>query len=83
MATNPEDTRFPAFRRYSNGRNYFKIVSADTFEEVQVIGKSRLVKRITATRFPEKQFIGDLLAGLAGKAETIDEETYERVKGGG
>ncbi|HXB39347.1 MAG TPA: hypothetical protein VNZ49_02325 [Bacteroidia bacterium] len=73
----PESTKFPQYRKYKNGLSYFKILSFTEFEEVRVIGKKRIVDKITAKQYPEKVFISDLLFNYEDFAEEIQETEYE------
>jgi hypothetical protein len=74
-----EDIKFPVYRKYKNNRSYFKIINPLEFEEIQVIGSNRLVKRTEARQFPEKNFIHDLVYNFSGMAEEIGEEEYHRI----
>ncbi|MCD6068641.1 MAG: hypothetical protein K0S33_3467 [Bacteroidetes bacterium] len=56
-----EDIQFPQYRKYSNNKNYFRILSPVEFEEIQLIGSRQLKRKVTAELFPEKNFIMDLL----------------------
>jgi hypothetical protein len=77
---NPEDTLFPAYRRYKNGRNYFKILNPAAFEEIRLVGKLTLVSLTEAKLFPEQNFVRDLLYGYTDFAEEISREDYEKVR---
>ena len=76
-----KNIQFPQYRRYKNGLSYFKILSFTEFEEVQVIGNKRVLNKVTASQYPEKVFINDLLFGYEGFAEQINEEQYNSGKG--
>jgi hypothetical protein len=76
----PEGTAFPAYRRYANGRNFFKIINPRCFEEVQVFGDRRMIRLIEANQFPEMNLIADLLSGKI--AETITEADYFQARDG-
>lgn len=52
---------FPVFRKYSNNKNYFKIINLNEFIEISVIGKQVLFKKHEAKIYPDKLFIADLL----------------------
>jgi len=68
-------TLFPQYRKYSNNRNFFKISSAEDFEEISFIGSRRMVRQYHATILPDRNLIQDLLHDPAF-AETITEEEY-------
>ena len=75
-----EDIVFPVYRRYRNGRSYFKIINERSFEEVGSLGTKRIVSVTEAKQFPEMIFIRDLLVNYKGMAEEISAEEYERFK---
>lgn len=66
---------FPQYRKYSNNRNFFKISSAEDFEEISFIGNKHIVRQHRATILPDRNLIQDLLHDPAF-AETITEEEY-------
>jgi hypothetical protein len=74
----PEGTVFPLYRKYANGRNFFKIINPQAFEEVQMIGGRKVIKVIEARQYFEKHFIGQLVNGTIGIA--ITKEEYETAK---
>jgi len=55
-----EDIQFPQYRKYSNNKNFFKLISVKEFEEIQVVGSKTLFRKITAIQFPEMNLIADL-----------------------
>ena len=55
----PED--FPVFRKYTNNKNYFKIINLNEFIEISVIGKQVILKKTEAKIYPDKIFISDLI----------------------
>lgn len=66
---------FPQYRKYSNNRNFFKISSAEDFEEISFIGSKAIVRQYHAAILPDRNLIQDLLHDPAF-AETITEEEY-------
>lgn len=68
------------YRKYKNGKSYFKIMNPSAFEEIQVIGSKRIVKYIEAKLFPEKTFIHDLVFNYAAMAYEINEAEYLGAK---
>jgi hypothetical protein len=73
-----EDTVFPVYRRYGNAKNFFKIISEKQFEEIQLVGTKKVVKKTVAERLPEIVFIRDLVEGRVGVEITEDE--YEKMR---
>jgi len=75
-----EDINFPVYRKYKNNRSYFKIINALLFEEIQVIGSKKIIKKTEAKLFPEKNFIHDLIFNYTEMADEIGEEEYLRMR---
>ena len=72
-----EDIQFPQYRKYANNKNFFKISSPVEFEEIQVIGSRHTRRRVTATQFPEKNFIIDLVLAKEENIVKISREEFE------
>ena len=53
--------KFPVFRKYSNNKNYFKIINLNEFIEISVIGKQVILKKHETKIYPDKLFIADLI----------------------
>jgi hypothetical protein len=70
---------FPQFRKLSNNKAFYKILSLDEFEEVQIIGSKSRLHRVKATKYPEKLRIMDMLSD-----ETLflkcSEKEYDQIK---
>jgi len=79
MLNKSEITKFPQYRRYSNGLSYFKILSPTEFEEIKIVGGKRVKQHVVASQYPEKVFINDLLFNYEGFAEEIVEKEYLAV----
>lgn len=76
-----EDIQFPVYRKYKNGKSYFKIFSRNEFEEIQIIGSKKIINTIKATQLPEMNQIFDLVYDTS-LTETITEEQFESIKTG-
>jgi uncharacterized pyridoxamine 5'-phosphate oxidase family protein len=77
---NFEGMKFPLYRKYKNNKSYFKIINPGRFEEIQFIGKRKMIKQTDAVLFPEKLFIKDLVFDYQQMAEEITESEYNAVK---
>ncbi len=71
-----EDIQFPVYRKYKNNTSYFKILSRDQFEEIQIIGSKAKLNRIIANQFPEINHIYDLVYNHEGLGLEITENEY-------
>ena len=75
-----EDMNFPVYRKYRNGRSFFKIIHPTLVEEVQLVGSRRVIYRLEALLYPDKVFIADLLLDRTVALEATEEE-YLAAKG--
>jgi len=71
---------YPQYRKYKNEKGYFKIISADEWEEIQIIGSKIIVTKFTVTIFPDRNFINDLTFEYKNNWVWIEEREYEKVK---
>jgi hypothetical protein len=58
---NDLEMNFPLFRKLSNGKRFYKILSTNEFEEIQLIGSKSFKRKIHATQFPEMILIQDII----------------------
>lgn len=52
---------FPQYRKTSNNKNFYKILSDDQWEEIQLIGKRAFYYNFTATQYPEMLLLKSIL----------------------
>jgi hypothetical protein len=79
-----EDIQFPVYRKYKNNTTFFKVLSRDSFEEIQFIGNRTKHISIKATQLPEMNHIYDLVYNYADFGTEITEnewlETLKKVQ---
>jgi len=68
---------FPAYRKYKNNKNFFKIINENEFEEISFIGKKSIVVKHLAKILPDRNFIFDLLHDVGNTSELSNQEEYE------
>ena len=56
---------FPQYRKLSNHKSFYKIVSKEVFEEIQLVGTVSIKTKTTATKYPEILRIKDMLDGVS------------------
>ena len=56
---------FPQYRKLSNHKSFYKIVSKDAFDEIQLVGTVSIKTTTTATKYPEMLRIKDMLDGVS------------------
>jgi len=52
---------FPQYRKLSNDKSFYKILSEKEFEEIQLVGSSTITTNTNATKYPEFIRIKDML----------------------
>ena len=64
---NHSDVRlmYPQYRKLSNNKSFYKILSEHSFEEIQLVGSSAITTNTNATTYPEILRIKDMLDGFA------------------
>lgn len=67
---------FPAYRKYKNNKNFFKIINEEAFEEISFIGSKVIVTKHLAKILPDRNLIADLLHD-SNFAEKSTQEEYE------
>jgi hypothetical protein len=70
---------FPIYRKLSNDKSYYKIVSAESFIELQRIGSKTKKHILNAKQYPEKLLIQDMIALSNGYLESNEEE-FNRIE---
>lgn len=70
-----EGINFPVYRKYKNGKSYFKIISREEFEEIQIVGTKKIIHLVTAKQLPEMNQIYDLVYDR-NLTETITDSEY-------
>lgn len=71
---------FPAYRKYPNNKSFFKVLSADSFVEIQVIGQYYRIDLFEAKILPDRYFISDMLDLASGHWVETDEISFENFR---
>ena len=60
---NHSDVRlmYPQYRKLSNNKSFYKILSEHSFEEIQLVGSSVITTNTNATKYPEFIRIKDMI----------------------
>ena len=78
-----QEITYPQYRKYSNNKSYFKIISTDEFEEIQVLRTKKRTHLFKAKILPDRNFIYDMTFDYAKSWVKIEEEEYNQVKNQG
>ncbi|MES2567399.1 MAG: hypothetical protein V4565_11060 [Bacteroidota bacterium] len=68
---------YPAYRKYKNNKNFFKVINENEFEEISFIGTKIVVVKHFAKILPDRNFISDLLHDIGNTCELSTQEEYE------
>jgi hypothetical protein len=71
---------FPQYRRYRNGKHYFRIDSPESFEEVRALGNKWIVEQRTVRILPDRNFVHDLLYHFEAFGEKIPQSVYDNIR---
>lgn len=71
--------QFPQYRKYRNGKSYFKIESVDKFIEVQLLGSRFLTYEVEAKILPDRNLIQDMLVDFEANWEEISAQEFDIV----
>lgn len=71
---------YPQYRKYPHERTYFKIISKDEWEEIQVMGTKFSIHQFRVAILPDRNYIYDLTFDYEKNWIKITEEEYEDVK---
>jgi len=69
---------FPQYRRYTNGKSYFEISSAEEFTEYQVQFGTLIKSHFKANILPDRNYISDMLYDYHAHWEEIDRQEFQR-----
>jgi len=71
---------YPKYRRLSNNKSFYKILSDNAFEEIQLVGSSSISMNIKATKYPEIIRIQDMLACKPPFESSTEGEFHSQIK---
>ena len=74
------DINYPQYRKYSNDKAYFKIISETEWEEVQVVGSNYILHQFTVKIMPDRNYIYDMTFDYEKNWVLIEEDEYKKIK---
>ncbi len=74
-----EDITFPVFRKYKNNKHFFKIISSNSFEEIQIVGNKKIINLLDIKTFPDLSHIREMVYNK-DVAIPITEQEYYLIK---
>lgn len=74
---NQHSITYPQYRKYPNGKVYFKIISSTEWEEIQVIGSNSILHHFTVKILPDRNYIYDMTFDYKRNWVEIGEDEYE------
>lgn len=76
---NAQEHQFPQYRKYPDGKTFFKITAPDAFEEIRIIGQRYEHHTYKAEKLPDRNMVEDLL-NAEGHVAVTSEADYEQFK---
>ena len=71
--------QFPIYRKYTNGKNLFKIESERSFYQIQKIGSKVFTQFIEAKQYPEIIFINGLIEMTDSHIEESNKDEFDAL----
>ena len=71
---------YPVYRKYPNHKSFFKITSAEHFEEIKLTGALAEMHVFKANIHPDRLFIQDMIDMREGHWEQSSEQEFEQMK---
>ncbi|MCW8897155.1 MAG: hypothetical protein OQJ96_02450 [Flavobacteriales bacterium] len=78
--TDTSNINYPIYRKYKNNKSYFKIISKEEFEEIQVLSNAYTLHHFKAKILPDRNLIEDLSINYEAYCDVISENEYETIK---
>jgi hypothetical protein len=78
--TNASNINYPIYRKYKNNKSYFKIISKEEFEEIQVLGNTYTLHHFKVKILPDRNLIEDLSINYEAHCDIISEKEYVAIK---
>jgi hypothetical protein len=75
-----EIIHYPQFRHYKSGTSWFRIDSAEHYEEIRKMGNQWMTDQYTAKILPDRNWIYDLTFAYSDFAVAITQQEYEAVR---
>ena len=72
--------KYPQYRKYNNNRSFYKIISPEKFEEIQVVGNKTTLHLFEAKILPDRNYIYDLTFDFKKHWVICEEQEYESLK---
>jgi hypothetical protein len=69
---------FPLYRKYPNNKSYFKVLSHDEFEEIQILGSQAYHYTFKAKILPDRNLVADMIDAKQNWV-AIEREEYEEI----
>lgn len=71
---------FPQYRKYTNEKTFFKIISTTRWEELQIVGSKVILSQFEVKILPDRNFLNDMLNNVENSWIVIDADEYEQYR---
>ena len=70
---------YPQYRKYNNGKSFFKIFSPTRFDEIQIFGNKITIHHFEAKILPDRNYIYDLTYNFKENWELCEAKEYNKI----
>jgi len=70
---------FPQYRKFSNHKTWFKILSETEMEELKVLGKFYNLSQFKAQTFVDRNLINDMIINVDNHWEVVNETEFINI----
>ncbi len=68
---------FPLHKKYRHGRSFFKIISEESFVQLDLIGEAYVLHSFHAKILPDRNYIRDMIENANDAWEEITEDEFD------
>ncbi|MBI3509330.1 MAG: hypothetical protein HY064_01600 [Bacteroidetes bacterium] len=74
------EIKFPVYRKYLNGRSFFRIDSMESFEEIRQLGTKWIIEKHEVKILPDRNLVHDLVYDFEKFGVEIKAGEYEQMR---
>lgn len=80
MEIKEQKVQYPIYRKYPHNRTFFKVISDEEFEELNIMKDRFSLRQFKVELFPDRVFVHDLTHNFQAHWEPIEPSEYEDMK---
>lgn len=75
-----EELSYPIYRKRKNNKSFYKIISSNQFEEIQIMGTKINFYCVEVSKYPEKLLMFEIIALEGDLYEAANSEEWNVLK---